>query len=126
MKRCWVGAIFLLVLLLVSLGVSWAMDRIHEPIGEDLNRAAELALLGNWEGSRQLFLQARGRWDEYEHVRACFADHTPVEEVDAGFRALEVYCLARETADFAAHARELARKTAAMGDAHGLSWWNVL
>lgn len=126
MKRCWIGAGFLLVLLLFSLGVSWAMEEIHQPIEEDLNRAAELALLGDWKRSQRLFLRARDQWEDYAHVRACFADHTPTEEVDAGFRALEVYALAREKADFAAQARALARKTAAMGEAHGLSWWNVL
>lgn len=126
MKRCWIGAGFLLALLIISLTVSWAMAEIHDPIEADLNRAAELALAGSWGQSQRLFLQARDSWEKWGHLRNCFADHTPAEEITAEFRALEVYCLARETADFAAGARQLAQKAAAMGQAHGLSWWNVL
>lgn len=126
MKRTWIGVGILIVLLVLSLGVTWAMDRIHGPIESDLNRAAEFALLGNWEMSTRFFHRAQAGWEKWEHFRGCFADHTPVEEISAGFRSLEIYCLAREESDFAARARELARKTAAVGEAHGLSWWNVL
>lgn len=125
MKRCWIGVGFLLVLLVISLTVTWVMDKIHAPIEQDLNRAAECAMQDDWEQGSRLFERARETWDRWEHVRFSFADHTPVEEISAGFRSLEVYCAAREDADFAAHCRELARKVAAVGEAHGLSWWNL-
>lgn len=126
MKRCWIGAAFLLVLLVVSLGATWAMGEIHRPIEEDLNRAAELALAGDWEGGQKMFLQARDNWEKWEHFRACFADHTPAEEISAQFEALSVHCTIRELDDFAADCRSLARKAAAIGEAHGLTWWNML
>lgn len=126
MKRCWIGGALLLVLLAASLGVTWAMGEIHEPIQADLNRAAEAALAGDWNGGRLWFLRARDRWEQWEHFRACFADHTPAEDISAGFKALEVHCRIRELDDFAADCRELARKAAAMGEAHGLNWWNLL
>ena len=47
MKRCWFGAGLLIALLVVSLGVTWGMDKIHEPIAADLNQAAECAELGD-------------------------------------------------------------------------------
>lgn len=125
MKRCWVGVIFLLVLLVGSLGVSWAMEKIHSPVEECLNQAARQALLGDWEQSEALFRRAREEWERWDHVRACFADHTPVEEISAGLRGLEVYCREQEEADFAARCLELAQKTAAVADAHSPKWQNL-
>lgn len=125
MRRVWIGVIFLLALLVSSLTATWAMDRIHGPVEADLNRAAEQAMAGDWEEGTRLFTQARDRWDKWEHLRFSLADHTPVEEISAAFRALEVYCTDREDTEFAAHCRELARKTAAVGEAHSLTWWNI-
>lgn len=125
MKRCWIGVGFLVILLAASLTVTWAMNALHKPIEEDLNRAAELAAAGDWEEGARHFYRAKESWDKWEHFRFSFADHTPVEEISAAFRSLEVYCAAREEPDFPARCRELARKVAAVGEAHGITWWNI-
>lgn len=125
MKRCWIGVGFLVVLLCTSLAVSWGMEKIHKPIEQELNRAAECALREDWKQGSRHFERAKESWDRWEHIRFSFADHNPVEEISAGFRGLEVYRAAREETDFAARCRELARKVAAVGEAHGISWWNL-
>lgn len=125
MKRSWIGAAVLLVLLAVSLCVTWAMDAIHDPIEESLDQAARYALRGDWERSTRSFRKARDSWEKWDRFRSCFADHTPVEQISADFRELEVYCAARVPVEFAAHCRGLARKTAAVGEAHTLVWWNL-
>lgn len=126
MKRSWIGLLLLLVLLAGGLLTTWAMDRIHAPIEADLKQAAECAVLGDWVNADHFFRQAHDRWEKWEHFRACFADHTPAEEIDAEFAMLEVYCFTQEDAAFAAGCCKLARKAAAVGEAHGLVWWNVL
>lgn len=126
MKRSWMGLGLLLVLLAVSLLVTWAMERIHEPISGDLEQAAVFALTGNWDNGEDSFQKARVTWEKWAHFRACFADHNPMEEIEAGFAELEAYGAAREEVAFAAAAKALARKVAAVGEAHGLVWWNVL
>lgn len=125
MKRCWIGVGFLLVLLMAGLAMSWIMEKIHSPIEENLNRAAASAMQGDWENSTRYFQRARDDWEAWDHFRSGFADHTPLEEISAGFLETEVYCATREAVDFAAHCRQLARKAAAVGDAHGLGWWNL-
>lgn len=126
MKRCWIGAAFLLVLLIVSLLTTWAMEEIHEPMEENLEQAAESALLGDWKSASRAFREARDAWEEWAHFRACLADHTPIEEIEAAFASAQVYGLTRSKTSFAASCRELAKKAAAMGEAHGLGWWNIL
>ena len=126
MKRSWLG-LGLLVLLLVISGLSaLAMVKLHKPVEENLNQAAECALLGDWANTEVFFRLGKEGWEKLEQFRACFADHTPVEEIDGQFALLEIYCVTREQAAFAAACRELAEKCAAVGEAHELVWWNFL
>ena len=120
----WAG--LLLALLAVGIWSAWKMVTIHDPLETMLNRASEQALEENWDSAEYLFQQAKDCWESRETFRACFADHTPVEEIDGEFALLEVYLQTREHAAFAAGCRELARKTAAVGEAHGLDLKNLL
>ena len=126
MKRCWFGAGLLIVLLTVSLGVTWGMDKIHEPIAADLKQAAECAELGDWHNAEIFSRRAEADWNKWEHFRACCADHTPTEEVGAELAAMETARQEREMADFAASCARAAKMVQAVGDAHALCWWNLL
>lgn len=126
MKQSWIGFFLLLVLLAGSIAVTWVMDRIHEPIEADLKQASECAMLGDWENANHFFRQGQEQWEKWAHFRACFSDHTPIEEIEASLAMLEVYCYAQEDVAFAASCCEVARQIAAVGEAHGLVWWNVL
>jgi len=126
MKRSWMGFILLLVLLAVSLLVTVIMTRIHEPIEANLQKASEYAMKENWVQAHRFFREAEAEWTKWEHLRACFADHNPVEEIDASFALLKVYGSAREELSFAGGCRDLAKRVAAVGEAHEFVWWNLL
>lgn len=126
MKRCWFGLGMLLVLLAVSLGVTWCMDAIHRPIAADLNQAAECAELGDWHNAEVFSRRAESEWDKWEHFRDCFADHTPTEEISAELAAMSESRQEREEAVFAASCARAAKMVQAVGDAHALCWWNLL
>lgn len=125
MKRSWIGLGLLLAALAASLLVTWSMDRIHGPIARELETAADYALAGDWDRAAALASGAGTEWKKWAHFRGCFADHGPMEEIEANFAELEVYSIAREKTDFAASCGEIARKVKAMGEAHGLVWWNL-
>ncbi len=126
MKRSWFGFFLLILLLFGSIWSTRIMDRIHRPIEGTLRQAAQCALGGNWEKAGSFFREAEESWKQWEHVRSCFADHTPVEEIDGDFELLKVFCAAREGASFAGGCLQLARQVAAVGEAHELVWWNLL
>lgn len=126
MKRSWFGFVLLVVLLLGCILVTVSMGRIHEPIEARLLQAAQCAVEGNWEKAGDCFREAQEQWKKKEHFRSCFADHTPVEEIDADFEMLMVCCSAREWVSFAGGCRSLARQVAAVGEAHALVLWNLL
>lgn len=126
MKRSWIGFFLLLVLLGTGVLATWAMAEIHEPISEELQLAAEGSLEDNWGKAAFHTVQARKAWEKWRLLRASLTDHDPTEEIDALFRALEVYGTCREEVAFAALCREMAQKIEAIGQAHGLVWQNIL
>ena len=126
MKQSWIGLGILILLLGSSLLVTWTMDRLHTPVAENLDQAAECALLGDWVNADRFFRQARQGWEKWKGLRSCFADHTPLEEIQCAFDLLAVYGLFQEDAAFSAECRAQARRVEAVGEAHGLNWWNVL
>ena len=126
MKRGWIGLGLLLVLLAGSIAVTRGMDAGHTPLSRDLERASGLALSGEWDEAAQLAEAAREEWENKWNFGAAFADHEPMEEIDGLFAQVEVYIRAREEVSFAAVCAELAKRLEAMGDAHGLTWWNLL
>lgn len=126
MKRSWIGFALLMAMLLGGILVTRKMGRIHDPIGKQLQQAAQCAMDNNWEQAEFLFQQAESSWKKTAHFRGCFADHNPVEEVDAAFAMLQVTCASRDPVAFAGGCRSLARQVAAVGEAHRLVWWNLL
>ena len=125
MIRSWIGFILLVVLLLGCLLVTKTMVDIHDPLESRLIQAGQSATEGSWTQAQELFRQAEEDWEEHAHFRGCFADHTPVEEIDAAFAMLRTYCAARDAVTFAGGCRSLARQVAAVGEAHELTWWNL-
>lgn len=125
MKRSWMGFVLLLILLCGGILVTAGMDRLHGEISRDLEQAAQAVQRGDWGSADALTRQAAESWKKWEHFRACFADHTPIEDIDADMAQMEVYRLAREEVAFCASCSALSRKVAAVGEAHALTWWNV-
>ena len=126
MKRGWFGLGLLVFLLLGGLLATLYMGRTHREISRELEQAAAHALAGYWEEALEEARDAREDWEEGWHFSAAFADHEPMEEIDALFSQLEAYRATRDSVAFAAVCRQLARQVEAMGDAHSLNWWNLL
>ena len=126
MKRSWIGFFLLILLLGASILSAKLMVKLHEPMAETLQQAAGYAMEGSWKEADDLFRKAETSWKQREQIRSCFADHTPVEEIDADFALLKVCCGARETVSFCGGCLKLARQVAAVGDAHKPVWWNLL
>ena len=84
------------------------------------------AMKENWAGAAFATAQAKHNWEKWDLLRSALADHTPSEEIDALFAALEVYGSAKDKVAFSALCRELSLKMLAIGDAHSLKFHNLL
>ena len=126
MKREWIGMGLLLALLVLGLLTTKRMEHTCGEMAEQFSQAGTLALAEDWEGADRLLRQARSRWEESWRLSAALTDHEPMEEVDSRLEELEVYQKQRDNLAFAALCAQIASQIEDMGDAHGLTWWNLL
>ena len=126
MKQLRIGICLLTGLLLATMGISVHMRRVHTPIAEQLQQAAEAALVEDWQTAVKLSEQARKAWERNWRATAVFADQTPMDELDGLFAELQVYGRLRAAEHFAATCVHLAKLSEAMADSHHPGWWNLL
>ena len=126
MKRLWIGAALLAVLLLLGIGSTLAVEWIHEPIARQLEGASAAALAGHWQEARVLAAGAKNSWEQYREVAACITDHEVLEAADAQFARLEVLEHIRESAAFAAACAELSTVFDALADVQDLNLQNLM
>ena len=126
MKRLWIGAGLLAVLLLLGIGSTLAMNKIHSPIARQLDSACEAAIAGHWQEARILAAGARGHWEDYKEFAACITDHDDLETADAQFARLDALERIRESAAFAAVCAELSAMFDALAEMQDFNLWNMM
>lgn len=126
MKRCWFGLGLLVILLILCLFFSQKIGENQEGILSDLQAAQVAALAEDYTTAGNLLHHARTDWEQRWRFHAAFSDHDPMEEIDGLFAQSQVYLDCREGDALAATFAELTRSIQAVGDAHALTWWNLL
>ena len=126
MKRFWLGAALLCLLLALSLTAALGMERLCSPIARELDLAAQYAQAGAWEQALSQSRSARQRWERHRKAVASFTLHDPLEEVDALFEALEIFSQQRDATHFAEYCAQIESLTEAITEAQSATWWNIL
>lgn len=126
MGRIWLGVGLLAVLFVLCFWVNIAMTDIHQSVCSDLTEAADKTLTGEMDAGITLARQAHEVWEQRWNITAAVADHAPMDEIDGLFAQLETYARAGQGADFAALCNRLSKLIDAVGEAHSLTWWNLL
>lgn len=125
MKRLWIGIGLLAVMLLSGILTPVILEKSHTPVAKDLERAAETAMVDNWEASERFYRRAEQKWQKTRPVTASFTEHEPMDEIDALFAQLEVYAKARDQVAFSSTCVYLSSQVEALGDYHDLTFWNL-
>lgn len=125
MKRLWLGVGILAALLAAGFWVMDYADSHQERICRRLEEAKQAALGEDWEAVKRLTEETGDLWEKSWGVWATLSDHTELDEIDAGFARLEVYCRDGHATDFAAESAALARQIEALGDGHRLNFRNL-
>ena len=126
MKRVWIGAGLLAVLLALGLLAGAAMERWLTPGAERLERAGALALEGRWEEAEELAEEVEEDWEDRRWLVTALTDHEIIEGIDSALAELEAYGCARDAEAYDALCRVLARRIEAAGQAHkptGENFW---
>ena len=125
-RRFWYGLGILVFFFALGLLTAWGMENMHQPVTGTLEQAAQAALDGDVEQGIALVQTAKADWQHHRDLTAAMADHAPMEEIDSLFAQVEVYARSEKTVDFAAYCTRLARLVEAVGEAHALTWQNLL
>ena len=123
MKRMWIGAGLLAVLLAVGLLVGTAMGARLSPGADKLRQAGEFALAGDWEKAEMLTDSVRADWERTRWLVEILTSHENLEQIDMSFAQLSVYGAVDGPA-YSALCTALAQQLEALGKAHGCSWEN--
>lgn len=125
-RRFWYGTGILLLFLGLGLLATWGMETMHCPVTAYLDQAAEAAMAGDEAAAETLAQAAKTAWQNRRNLTATMADHAPMEEIDSLFSQMEVYARIGNQGDFAAYCTRIARLVEAIGEAHSLTWQNVI
>ena len=126
MKRIWIGIILLTALLGAGFWISSFMAQSHNPVAQDIRQAGNLALEEQWGAAQAYAKRGKDRWETKWPVTAAFADHEPMDEIDALFAQLEVYAAAKDQIAYTALCAHLASLLEAISQSHSFNWWNLM
>lgn len=126
MKRFWLGAGILAVLLACGIGVSLYMEHFHGELAEEMTAAAAAAVAGDWQESVAHITRGKMRWERGRHIAAAFYDHEPLEKLDGLFDQLAVCCQMDLEEEYVLICTEIAQMSRTLGESHSLKWWNLL
>lgn len=126
MKRMWIGVGLLAAVLISGIWASGQMEKIHQEMAKDLNRAAQCAMDEDWDMAGALFARAEKNWEKKRTLTAAFSDHGPIENVDSLFAQLEISAWAENEESFATACACLASQLEALGESHRFTLWNLL
>lgn len=126
MKRFWIGVVLLVSILGLGIWITATAGEIHSGISDSLSSASQAAISGDWEQAADFAADAQRAWEHSRKATASIADHEPMEEIDSLFSQISVYLTLREQAPFSAYCARLRVLVQAVGEAHEISWWNLL
>lgn len=126
MSRFWLGIGLLVIFLVLGIGSEVALNRIHQPIAQSLEEAAEQGLGGNPKEAVAIAQKAEERWQKYWRATATVSSHNPMDEIDSLFAQLSVYAQKDRTVEFSAGCARLASLIRAIAEAQSFQWWNLM
>lgn len=126
MKRFWIGATVLAVLLASGWGVAYFIEHSHGPIRDDLAQAVQAAMDDRFAQATALMENAHAKWLRCRDFTAAFADHDVLEEMDSLFAEIKVYAAAGDRIAFCAACAHLSELAKAVSESHLPKWQNLL
>lgn len=125
MKKMYIGGGLLAAMLAFGLLFSFLMPKLHGPVRENLEKAAEYSFQGQWEAAEACFQNAKQKWEKHRVLTAMVCDHAPQEEMTHLFSQAEVLCKAKDGA-FPPLCAALAAMAEDMETLHRVGWEDLL
>ena len=125
MKRMWIGAGLLVLLLAAGILTGAAIESEFRPGADQLRRAEEAALAGDWDRAAELTGAVRADWDRTRGLVQILNSHDEVDRIQILFAQLDA-CERIDGISYGTLCAALAEELASLGRAHRLIWENLL
>lgn len=126
MKHLWFGAGLLAALFVACVLLSGPLENAHHIPAGDLEKAADAAVKEDWDLASALCIRARKHWESHRNLTAALSRHDPIDQINAGFAALDRYAVCRDAEAFSAACSQLAVQLRSLPQSHSFRWWNLL
>ena len=123
MKRVWIGAGLLAILLALGLLAGEVMERRLAPGMEAMTQAGLSAREGDWNRAEALTAWAKADWEAMTWLTAALTGHQELEEIDDAFAQLSAYAY-RDPLAYGAICASVAEALTALSQNHIPSWKN--
>ena len=126
MKRLYIAAGLLLLLLAASLVNAWYARTITEDMGEQLRQAQAMAEREDWSGAEALTRQVYEEWQERHFYFHTLMRHSDTDQVLRAFRQVLEYLRLREPDQYNAANADLVAQLELLGEMEQAAVVNVL
>ena len=125
-SKFYLGIGLLAALLAGSLWICHSINKMQQPVNDQLNIAIRQAEAGDLSQAVSTLNQAQTHWADHRNALASFSNHTPMDDIDILFAETIRYGRNGQPAEFLAGCEQLTLLLTSIGDDHRLTWWNLL
>lgn len=126
MKRLWIAAGLLALLLAASLTNAWYAQKLTGNMGERLRQAQTLTGQGNWDRAEALTRQVYEDWQDHHFYFHTLMRHSDTDQVLRAFRQVLEYLRLREPDQYNAANADLVAQLELLAEMEQASVVNVL
>ncbi len=126
MKRLWIAAVLLAVLLAGSLGNAWYAQRLADGLTERLEQARALTWTGEWDRAEELTREVFRDWQDSHFYLHTVMRHSDTDQILRAFRAVLEYLELEEMDQYAAANADLVAQIQLLAEMEQASVVNVL
>ncbi|MCI9171211.1 MAG: DUF4363 family protein [Lawsonibacter sp.] len=126
MKRLWIAAGLLALLLAASLTNAWYAQKLTGNMGERLRQAQTLTGQGNWDRAEALTRQVYEDWQDHHFYFHTLMRHSDTDQVLRAFRQVLEYLRLREPDQYNAANADLVAQLELLAEMEQATVVNVL
>jgi hypothetical protein len=125
-KRLWISAALLLLLLAGALTNAWYAKNLTDSLAQQLDKAQTLTRQDDWETAQALTEQALERWQDHHFYLHAVLRHSDTDQIFRSFQAVLQYLDLQEMDQYAAANADLIAQLHLLAEMEQASVVNVL
>lgn len=126
MKRLWMAALLLTVLMALCLGNAWYSLSLTRQLADQLTHAQELVEQDRWENARALTQEVYDSWNNHHFYLHVFLRHSDTDQILRTFRQVLQYLELEELDQYVAANADLTAQLELLAEMEQPSLVNIL